>query len=284
MPIQVKCNCGQALNVPDNLAGKTGKCPKCQSPIKIPAPAGAQAAKPAKPGEAAAKPAPQKVAAAAAPATAGMDDLFDQIGLKKQTGPICPKCSAPVTRTATLCTKCGYNLQTGEQAVGVNFTTETPEFQNEFLREAASNMQRDVVSEERHSKAGLPWWMLASVLIGALCIAAAGVVIVDATFNEPAPANTFLGKVQRQGFGVIIGATLAIVGLSIASFAHLSIVSFAFGRSVGKGFAALLVPFYAFIYACKTWADNKTGIMGLVIGAILAGVGAALYQSSGGWR
>ena len=49
---------------------------------------------------------------------AEMDQLFDDIGLKKQTGPMCPKCGGSISPTAALCTHCGFNLQTGEQAVG----------------------------------------------------------------------------------------------------------------------------------------------------------------------
>ena len=30
MPIKFKCSCGQVLSVPDKMAGKQGKCPKCK--------------------------------------------------------------------------------------------------------------------------------------------------------------------------------------------------------------------------------------------------------------
>ena len=35
MPIKIQCANGHTLNAPDNLVGKTVKCPKCQSPVKI---------------------------------------------------------------------------------------------------------------------------------------------------------------------------------------------------------------------------------------------------------
>ncbi len=299
MPIKLKCSCGQSLTVPDSLAGKTGKCPKCQAAIRIPA---ATAAAPAttSSGAAAAKPAAAKPAAAkqpAAPAKAAVaktaaapaapapaivsDDVFDEIGLKKKTGPTCPKCATPIVRNAAICTSCGLNFQTGEQLAGFNAQAEVEEFKNAFLKEAATNMSRDNLAEERHAKAGLPWWMLVSVLLGALCIGAAGVVLVDATFNEPAPVDTFLGKVQRQKFGVIAGVTFTMVGTLIALFADLSIVVFAFGKSTGKGIASLLVPPYSFIYGCGTWADNKTGIYGLIMGGLLIGGGLWLTNYSG---
>jgi hypothetical protein len=38
MPIPVACDCGARLKVRDEAAGKTVKCPKCQSPIRVPEP------------------------------------------------------------------------------------------------------------------------------------------------------------------------------------------------------------------------------------------------------
>lgn len=280
MPIKLKCNCGQVLNVPDAMAGKAGKCPKCQATLRIPAAASASAAGAAAP----AKPATAKPAAVAAPAAAGMDDLFDEIGLTKKTGPVCPKCGGSIQRNAALCTHCGFNLQTGEQATGFEARIEREEFKNPFLKEAADNMHADVLSEERHAKAGTPWWMLVSFLLGALCIGAAGIIIVDATMNEPAEEGTFLGKLQRERFGVVAGVTFATVGGMISFFAHLSIVIFAFGKKAGLGFAALLVPFYNLYFGIKTWADNKSGIYGLIIGSVLAGLGVWLTIASGGVR
>ncbi len=59
------------------------------------------------------------------------------------------------------------------------------------------------------------------------------VIIVDATMNEPAEESTFLGKLQREKFGVVAGVTFAAVGSVIAFFAHMSIVIFAFSKTVG---------------------------------------------------
>jgi hypothetical protein len=100
--------------------------------------------------------------------------------------------------------------------------------------------------------------------------------------NEPAEEGTFLGNLQRESFGVVAGVTFATVGCMIAFFAHLSIAIFAFSKSAGLGFAALLVPFYDFYYGIKTWADNKSGIYGLIIGGVVAGFGFWLNAFSGG--
>lgn len=47
MPIRVKCSCGKALSVKDELAGKKVKCPGCSSAIPIPKPAAVPVKKPA---------------------------------------------------------------------------------------------------------------------------------------------------------------------------------------------------------------------------------------------
>ena len=172
-------------------------------------------------------------------------------------------------------------MQTGEQAIGYQARQEQEEFQNPFLQEAAANMQREVLIGERQDKAGTPWWMLASFLLGSLCIAAAGIVIVDATFNEPAPEGTLLGRIQRTPFAVVIGLTFAAVGILIGTFANLSIIIYAFGQGIGRGFAVWLIPFYSVIYGCMTWADNKSGIIGLIVGIVLSGAGIALALSAG---
>ncbi|MCC6508562.1 MAG: hypothetical protein IT423_05620 [Pirellulaceae bacterium] len=313
--------------MPDSLAGKTGKCPKCQAALKIPAADGAPAkaasssasagaaAQPSAAGQthAAAKPATKPVAqsagkatpaaaataAAAAPiartapaarvataatSAAAVDDLFDEIGLKKKTCPTCPKCGGAIQKTAALCVHCGFHLETGEQAKGYQLQAELDEFKNPFLQEAADNMHREDVSEERHAKSGTPWWMLVSFLLGSLCIGIAGIIIVDATMNEPEPEGTLLGNLQREKFGVVAGVTFGAVGSMIAFFAHTSIAIFGFSKGAGTGFATLLVPFYAFYFGIKTWADNKSGIYGLIIGGVVGGFGFWLNQYCGGVR
>jgi uncharacterized protein YxjI len=84
MPIEVKCanaDCGKTMRVKDELAGKTIRCPGCQQPLKVQAPAveampeeevtaEAPPPKPAKSNSVAAKSAPAAVSAGKAPAKA----------------------------------------------------------------------------------------------------------------------------------------------------------------------------------------------------------------------
>lgn len=302
MPIKLKCSCGQVLSVPDNLAGKSGKCPKCKNAIQIPN--ATQTTVPA----VAAKPAPAKAAAAkssAAPATAAtggtatkpkpavqmasaqpinkFDSLLDEVGLTKKTGPVCPKCAAPIRPGSVLCTACGLNFESGEQAVGFEAAAESLEFRNEFLQEAASNMVRDVKMDERREKAGLPWWMLMSYLIGAMILCGAGVVIVDGKFGTPADASTPIGKIQRLPVFVVLGFTAMVTGQCIHMFAHLSVVVFGFKRGVGPGFGCLLVPFFSYVYAIMNWADNRQAIMAIIMSIVTVSAGIGLIIAGGGF-
>ena len=311
MPIKLKCSCGQVLSVPDNLAGKSGKCPKCQKAIQIPnaapagatpaaaTPAGAKAgpAKAAAPAAGAAKPAAAKPTAQGATATKPkpavqvattqptnkFDSLLDEVGLTKKTGPVCPKCSAPIRPGSVLCTACGLNFESGEQAVGFEAAAASLEFKNEFLQEAASNMVRDVKMDERREKAGLPWWMLMSYLIGAMILCGAGVVIVDGKFGTPAAANTPIGKIQRLPVLVVLGTTAMITGQCIHLFAHLSVVVFGFKRGVGPGFGCLFVPFFSYVYAIMNWADNRQAITAIIMSIVTVSAGIGLIIAGGGF-
>jgi hypothetical protein len=58
MPIDVRCECGHELSVADEMAGRKGRCPTCDTVIEIPAPKGAPKPPPARPSPAAAPAAP----------------------------------------------------------------------------------------------------------------------------------------------------------------------------------------------------------------------------------
>ncbi len=314
MPIKLKCSCGQVLSVPDNLAGKSGKCPKCQKSIQIPNPAAVTAAAPATdqktaaPAQKTAAPVQKTGATKAAPAAAAgkappmakakpaapvqvaaaqpmnkFDSLLDDAGLKKKTGPVCPKCGVGIRPGTVLCTGCGLNFETGEMATGFEAVSASMEFRNEFLQEAASNMSRDGLMDERREKSGIPWWMIMSYFLGAVTLCAAGVVIVDGRFNEPAPAGTFLGNVQRLPVFVVLGLTALITGQFIHAFAHLSIVVFGFKQGWGPGFGCLFVPFFSYIYGIMHWADNKQAIMAVVTSIVTISAGIAMIIYGGGF-
>ena len=113
MPIQIKCQCGKALAVKDQFAGKTVKCPACGKGIKVP---GASAGT-------AVAPAAQPVGAAAVGNP--LNDLMDEEGFGSNIAAVCPACGAEMAAEAVLCTTCGYNKTTGEFICNYNGVTVT---------------------------------------------------------------------------------------------------------------------------------------------------------------
>ena len=103
MPIRIQCQCGKALSVKDELAGKAVKCPGCAKVIRVPAGKAATAAS--------APAAPRQ----AAPASDGLADLFDEEGFSQHVAAVCPACAAEMAAGAVLCTKCGYHKESGER-------------------------------------------------------------------------------------------------------------------------------------------------------------------------
>lgn len=113
MTIKVGCGkCNSSFAVRDDFAGKAVKCPKCKSPMQVPA-------------------ATNSAAAGKAPAVAGKTtsgtpssgrkfnpllDLLDEAGVEaKSRGRSCPMCAAEMAPAAIICIQCGFNSATGER-------------------------------------------------------------------------------------------------------------------------------------------------------------------------
>jgi hypothetical protein len=102
MPVKVKCSgCEAVLNAPDKARGKAVKCPKCGTPIRVPA-------------EGAARP-----AAKPKPASVVSDDsndflaAFDLGRVEDRSTRVCPKCGTIVGAEDVDCPMCGADLATG---------------------------------------------------------------------------------------------------------------------------------------------------------------------------
>jgi hypothetical protein len=275
MAIKFKCSCGHVLSVPDNLAGKSGKCPKCQTGLKVPTPAKASAS--------AAKPADRKPAAAAPVNTGQIGTLLDDVGLIQKTGPICPRCAADIKPNQLVCTSCGTNLQSGEQLKGFNAQVQGPEFDNPFLQEAADNMRRDLLMDSRRNKAQMPWWVIMSFLIGVITLCASGVIIVDKFVGAEASTSTFVGRIQALPIPGTLGMTIGITGLAIALFAHLSICVFAFTKNAWHGVACFFLPYLVSLpYGIMSWTENKAPVKALIVAVLLIGFASFMIVAWGG--
>lgn len=301
MPIPLKCDhCGRSLSVSSKLAGKKGKCPKCQGQIRIPNIQTKQTASESVSPAQTKSPADGKVSAqrvsessrkhAATQATPAksvpsrMSSLLDEVGLVQKTGPVCPSCGLSIRPGTVVCTSCGFHLETKKKMTGYDARIERPEFDNLHLQQAVNNMSRETEMDSRREKSAMPWWVLASFLIGAVILCGAGVVLVDANFGEPAPENTRLGRIQRVPVLVILGTTVGVTGLALALFAHLNICVFGFQKKLMHGIGCFFLPLiFSIPYGIKNWTSNKAPVKGLILAIVFISIGAGLIISGGGF-
>ncbi len=263
MPIRVSCQCGQVLNVPEAMAGKAGKCPKCSAVVRIPA---AQAGNPSvSPSQTAKKPprkpsgtpSTAKSGSAAVPRVRPLDDLFEEAGIVPKTGNFCPKCEAPVPAGAALCIKCGLNLSTGEVLTEHQLAKPEESYGNVHLDEAVVMMRRDVDIEKRTLNAGTPWWVLLCFLLAVCILCGAGIIIVDGNTNAKQPAGTFIGNIQRESPAVVVMGVAFAISCLVFVFAWLNFVVLGFKETLKWGFINLLIPPAVLVYGAMRFKKFK---------------------------
>ena len=286
MPIRVECSCGQVLKVADTMAGKSGKCPKCQNVVRIPAAGGASesATKPTLAAKSsgvaksagASKPVAEKAVVAAGANPNRMDSLFEEAGLVKKVGNFCPNCDTPYPTGALLCTRCGLNLQTGEKLAAHETEAARAEFRNKHLNEAAQMMRREDDLQSRTLNAGTPWWVMLCVLLSGISIAAAGIIIVDGRLTEPQPTSTPIGKLQALPVGLMLSLVLAINCILVTNFAHFAVVVAAFREKTSYGWMSLLVPMYSGYYGISRFRQLSGTVVAYVV-AVLIGIPIIIY-------
>ncbi len=261
MPIRVVCRCGQSLSVPDAMAGKSGKCPKCSEVVKIPA--GTSATNPG-PGKVTTLPPKTTKPGSAKPAMSGqskptsnsggaLDQLFAEAGLDKKKGPECPSCKASIGTNAAICVKCGFNLTTGQQLKGVAIesSNDPSQFANRQLEHAHRSLKKETEADEKAKYTGAPWWVSLAVVLGLVMVIAFGVIMVEGRgpaetedgVSLKAPANSVRGKIQRLPFP----NAMLVVGASVSSMvvlmAWIATCAAAFQDKIGQGFLCLIPPY-----------------------------------------
>ena len=280
MPIRVICQCGQALNVPDTLAGKGVKCPKCQVAVRVPAATGGGAATPTtagKPSTAGNPAAAGKPAAAGVPAAAGktaaagkivgkggagagpgpdaLSSLFDQAGLTKREGIFCPSCDKSLPPGTAICVSCGFHLEQGAKVEG--FQVDVKEFGDKRLVEAAEMMKRESETEKRLIGAGMPWWMMLALVIGILFMMGAIAMKMDYGTSGNYSSVPMIAKLQRATYYAVfafsIGGAAALVGL----FSYLGIALGAFKETLKEGLLCLFAPLYIVYYMFSRMQARK---------------------------
>ncbi len=257
MPIPVKCSCGKAVNVRDDLAGKAIKCPGCGKPVQV---GSGSAAAPSR--------AMAQATAAAPPAKSSLDDLFTEEGFDRQVAAVCPACRVEMAANAVLCTKCGYNKQTGERLESHKTAGVDISHGELALNKATRDMAHEKALQEKMENVGMPWWMMALVLffiISAVSIAVVAINVsrrVDGAGEFKAMA-TFL----ILGFGAV---------LTIAIGAYLGIIIKAFKQEIKTGLLTMFIPPYLLFFCWKnlgdTWRLLATVVgLGIIAGALYAG-------------
>jgi uncharacterized membrane protein YhaH (DUF805 family) len=267
MPIRVVCRCGQSLSVPDAMAGKSGKCPKCAEIIKIPSASSA-----APPGKVTATtaagkvPTPQQKVAKPSAAKSGMpgpskpvaaggalDKLFAEAGLDKKKGPECPSCKVSIAPNAAICVQCGFNLATGQKMKGVAIesSNDPSQFSNRQLEHAHRSLKKETEADEAAKYTGAPWWVSLAVVLGMVMVIAFGVIMVEGSgpaesedgISLKAPANTIRGKIQR----LPLPNAMLVVGGSVSSMvvlmAWIATCATAFRDKISQGILCLIPPY-----------------------------------------
>jgi ribosomal protein L40E len=244
MPIPVTCRCGQSFAAGDHLAGRTVQCPKCKSPLQIPAPQ--------------AVPAPTPLAAPM-PGMGGPASIFDEAGMRTAAPgkPICPSCSAELPPNAVLCVKCGFHLQLGRR-IGSQpgMTMPVPgdahgTAAHATLAQAARTIDEDRENAKKEYQQGMPWWAIAGMLLFALTFLAAMLYL-------PAAQALYAG-------GMTIAVTCSLVQL----YHMIRIWIIAFNENVVHGLACLFTwpccMIYTIIYSFMHWDECGAHFLWIVI-------------------
>jgi hypothetical protein len=275
MPIRVNCQCGQVLNVPDAMAGKAGKCPKCSAVVRIPA--GNSGKSPTSQPQPAKKPAPQaqdkpsskNPASVALPRTRPLDDLFEEAGIVPKSGNYCPKCDTSIPAGAAICVKCGLNFATGEVLTEHQVAAPAESYGNIHLDEAVVMMRRDADTEKRSLNAGNPWWVLLCFLLGGCILVAAGVLLVDARVNGPQASGTIIGDLQREPIGVLIMKVGLAVGCLIFVFGWLNMTFLGFQEKLKWGLINLFIPPAIVVFGLMRYRKFKGTVKAILMSVVL---------------
>ena len=202
----------------------------------------------------------------------GIDSLFDEAGLAEAKGPRCPACSAAVPKGAAICVSCGLDLRSGEKLSGYKGNFENLEFENMHLSAASASMKRESEMQQRTLNAGMPWWVMLSLLIVGILFAASGVIIVDKAVGRPQPQGTFLGNIQRLPMEVVVLGVFLIGSALISFFAHWALVAAAFKDTLKFGLMALLIPLFSGVYGILRFRDIRGTALSFWISMMLGSI------------
>lgn len=291
MPIPIRCSCGKAFNLKDELAGKAIKCPDCQAVIRVPAagvgkpiaPGGAAAAKstakPAAPAAAsgarptAARPAtpqPTSRSATSRPAVAAapkgeLDDLFQEAGFEMKTGKTCPSCFQSLPKEAMLCVHCGFHFESGAKVAGHQTELDDEMSGAAALKKAARDLaSAKTMQEKMTSGAGMPWWLLGLIFFILVSVTGVAVVAVNNARREDDAKLAFNWQATLLG---LIGGAFTTVGTG----AYFTVLFKAFKENVKQGLLSV-IPLYLIYFGFSRFREAGKPLL-LAIVLLAAGIG-----------
>jgi len=252
------------------MAGKSGKCPKCQQLIRIPAAGSAAAPQSRIP--AIAKPAKAAPAVSAASSNA-MTSLLDAAGIVQKSGTFCPNCDQPSRPGAVLCTNCGFNFTEGTKVEG-HKSLEKKQFGNKNLNHAVEMMARDASTQKRMLETGTPWWTMVAALAGLLIFVGGALIKKDEGQAGKRSTVPILAKIQAADWVPVMAGSAGAGLLLVAVFAQFAILFTAFFESSKQGLLCMFVPFYIVFYMFSRLKSEKlvNTVIILWVTSILAGV------------
>ncbi len=184
-------------------------------------------------------------------------------------GAICPACRKELPPGAVLCTKCGYNLQTGERFDGHKVAGVDIDKGTMALDKAERDMdEAKRLQQEMIGKSGMPAWMLALILFILASAMGIAVLAVNASRREEAVAFKPMQMFMNLG-----GSAFLLVALGAA----LSLITVAFRSDTKQGLLSLTI-LYLFVFPFK----HGKGTWKILAVAVLCGgiAGAFFYGAS----
>jgi hypothetical protein len=254
MPIKVACSCGQSFAAPDNLAGRTVKCPKCSQPLSIPA------VQPQQP---------------AAPVSGGVADLLAEEGLaaKAGSGPQCPSCNSPMPPHGFICVQCGYNVQLGRRVQTHDATAHTAERDAQQLLAKARKALDETPQEFSADDLGA----------GANAYIAAVVIVIATIFIVGTGAGAFylFGEMIEGSGGAGAGMAAVLTGMLFGSIGGIWLLVVAFMEDITKGLLCLFCGPYFLFFVFTHAGENKLPAMLYFLGAMMQFGGILMIGFSG---
>lgn len=268
MPILVKCSCGKAVNVRDELAGKAIKCPGCGKPVRVggasaPAKAAPTVARPA-----AKAPARQASAPASVAASGGLESLFAEEGFNRHVAAVCPACRSEMAAGAVLCTKCGYNKQTGQRLESHKTAGIDVDHGTLALRKAEQDLHAAKAMQDSLLGAGMPWWMMALILF--LMVSATTIAVIAVNASRRVDESL---SVNPLALFLLLGAGAFLL---VAQGANLMLLVKAFQKNLKTGLLVMFVPLYILYFVFKNFSETwRYFVVAIFAGGIAAGFYAA---------